>query len=47
VEAARAPLRARLWLDVHQAHQTGQRGLRLRFPRNRLWRAGGRAVDLL
>ncbi|MET4789490.1 dihydroxyacid dehydratase/phosphogluconate dehydratase [Bradyrhizobium japonicum] len=24
LEAARAPLRARLWLDVHQAHQAGQ-----------------------
>ena len=24
VEAARAPLRARLWLDVHPAHQAGQ-----------------------
>ena len=32
MEAARAALRARLWLDVHQAHQAGQRRLRLRLP---------------
>ena len=47
MEAAGDPLRARLWLDVHQAHQAGQRGLRLRLPRNLVRRAGRRAVDLL
>ncbi len=47
VEEARAALRARLWLDVHQAHQAGQRGLRLRLPRDRVRHAGRRAVDLL
>ena len=47
LEEARAALRARLRLDVHAPHQAGQRGLRLRLPRNRLRRARRRAGDLL
>ena len=45
LEGAGAALRARLWLDVHQPHQAGQRGLRLRFSRNQFRRAGRRAGD--
>ena len=48
-KAAGAPLRARLWLDVHQTHQAGQRGLRFRFPGDRFRRAGRasrRSTDL-
>ncbi len=47
VKKPRAALRARLRLDVHPPHQAGQRGLRLRLPRDRLRRARRRAVDLL
>ena len=36
LEAAGAPLRARLWLDVLAPHQAGQRRLRFRFPRDRI-----------
>ena len=47
LEAAGAPLRARLWLDVLAPHQAGQRRLRFRFSGDRIRRARRRAVDLL
>ena len=40
-------LRARLRLDVQPPHPAGQRGLRLRFPRDEFRRAGARARHLL
>src|SRR5262249_25539598 len=44
---SQAPLRARLWLDVPEAHPPGPRGLRLRFPRNELRCVRGRAGHFL
>ena len=39
VDRARAAFRARLRLDVREAHPPGERGVRLRLPRDRLRRA--------
>ncbi len=47
LDAAAAALRARLRLDVLQAHPPGRRRLRLRLPRDLVRRAGRRAEHLL
>ncbi|KAH2824020.1 hypothetical protein KXV85_001257, partial [Aspergillus fumigatus] len=47
MEAPGTTLRARLWLDVLKTHQAGERRLRFRFPRDGLWRARRRTIDIL
>ncbi len=47
LDAAAAALRARLRLDVLEAHPPGRRRLRLRLPRDLVRRAGRRAEHLL
>jgi hypothetical protein len=47
LDTAAQALRARLRLDVRQAHPAGRRGLRLRLPRNLFGAAGARARYLL
>ena len=47
LDAAAAPLRARLRLALGPAHPPGRRRLRLRFPRDELRQGGGGAGNLL